>query len=351
MSGLVNKMKFNEIKKKLEKQQQTNSSFGGEHEQQWKQGNTYKFRLLFPDLNDAPASSGPYFEKWTHGARNSDDKYKIVTCPTTFYNRTGFDKCPTCSTNSELWNTEVEADKEIARKFQRKFSGYALAYVVSDPVDEDAVGSVKVLRFGIREYNKLKGLTLGETVGKKKEEINPDTYIGYEAFSFDADGVDLIVEVSQSKANPKWNDYELSFARKSYAIEVDLDELFETKIKPVKYGEDIKEESEATLQKFFDECVLGHVPMDRLNGKDQTETGIDADMQDMLNDSANDSAPATAPVEKDEELSSAVEADINDEVNALLNEVNDVTEEPADETDDNDVADLLSSIEDQIAAE
>ena len=169
MSGLVNKMKFNEIKKKLEKQQQATNSFGSAHEQVWKQGNTYKFRLLFPDLGDAPGSSGPYFEKWTHGARNADDKYKIITCPTTFYSKSGFDKCPTCRINNDLWNSGVDADKEIYKKFQRKFSGYALAYVVNDPTDEDAKGSVKVLRLGIKIYNKLKALTLGETVGKKSE--------------------------------------------------------------------------------------------------------------------------------------------------------------------------------------
>ena len=64
-------------------------------------------------------------------------------------------KGPVSEENSRLWNSGIEADKEIARKRKRKLSYYANVLIVSDPKHPENEGQVKLFKFGKKIFDKI----------------------------------------------------------------------------------------------------------------------------------------------------------------------------------------------------
>ena len=64
-------------------------------------------------------------------------------------------KCPISEANSLLWNSGVEADKEIARKRKRKLSYIANIQIISDPKHPENEGQVKLYKFGKKIFDKI----------------------------------------------------------------------------------------------------------------------------------------------------------------------------------------------------
>ena len=64
-------------------------------------------------------------------------------------------KDPVSEENSRLWNSGIEADKEIARKRKRKLSYYANVLIVSDPKHPENEGQVKLFKFGKKIFDKI----------------------------------------------------------------------------------------------------------------------------------------------------------------------------------------------------
>jgi hypothetical protein len=54
-----------------------------------------------------------------------------------------------------LWNSGIEANKEIVRKQKRKLSYYANILVVSDPKHPENDGQVKLYKFGKKIFDKI----------------------------------------------------------------------------------------------------------------------------------------------------------------------------------------------------
>ena len=115
-----------------------------------KAGNGYAIvRLL-----DAPAVDGedglPWQQLFNHGFKLNGGWY-IENCPTTIGG-----KCPACDHNSELWNTGVEAKRDIVRKFQKRRLGYlSNVLVISDKAHPENEGKVKVWRYGKKIFDKI----------------------------------------------------------------------------------------------------------------------------------------------------------------------------------------------------
>ena len=111
-----------------------------------KSGNGYAvFRFL-------PAVSGedlPWARLWSH-AFQGPGGWLIENSLTTINK-----KCPISESNSLLWNSGVEADKEIARKRKRKLSYYANILIVSDPKHPENEGQVKLYKFGKKIFDKI----------------------------------------------------------------------------------------------------------------------------------------------------------------------------------------------------
>jgi hypothetical protein len=111
-----------------------------------KSGNGYAvFRFL-------PATTGedlPWARLWSH-AFQGPGGWLIENSLTTINK-----KCPISESNSLLWNSGVEADKDIARKRKRKLSYYANILIVSDPKHPENEGQVKLYKFGKKIFDKI----------------------------------------------------------------------------------------------------------------------------------------------------------------------------------------------------
>lgn len=103
-------------------------------------------------LRFLPAPSGedaPFVKLYNHGFQ-VNNKWLIENCPTTIG-----EQCALCASNSALWNSGIESDKNIARDRKRKLSYYANVYVVSNPANPELEGTVKIFRFGQKIFDKI----------------------------------------------------------------------------------------------------------------------------------------------------------------------------------------------------
>ena len=80
-------------------------------------------------------------------------------------------KDPVSEHNSQLWNSGLESDKDIARKQKRKLSYYSNIYVVKDPVNPDNEGKVFLFKFGKKIFDKLTAAMQPEF--EDEDPINP----------------------------------------------------------------------------------------------------------------------------------------------------------------------------------
>ena len=101
----------------------------------------------------APSIDGddglPWVRRFDHGFQGPGGWF-IDNCLTTVG-----DKCPVCEHNSTLWNSGVEANKEIVRKQKRRLSYVANIYVVSDPSNPQNEGTVRLFKFGKKIFDKI----------------------------------------------------------------------------------------------------------------------------------------------------------------------------------------------------
>ena len=64
-------------------------------------------------------------------------------------------QCPVCEHNSTLWNSGIEANKDIVRKQKRKLNYITNVYIVSDPKHPENEGKVKLFKFGKKIFDKI----------------------------------------------------------------------------------------------------------------------------------------------------------------------------------------------------
>ena len=111
-----------------------------------KSGNGYAvFRFL-------PAVKGedlPWARLWSHAFQGPGGWY--IENSLTTLNK----KDPVSESNSLLWNSGVEADKEIARKRKRKLSYIANILIINDSKHPENEGQVKLFKFGKKIFDKI----------------------------------------------------------------------------------------------------------------------------------------------------------------------------------------------------
>ena len=148
----------NSLDKLLAQVQQDEKPSGGEKksyvdDRLWKPvvdkgGNGYAVIRFLP----APEgdSEMPWVRVWNHAFQGPTGQWFIENSLTTI-NQT----CPISEMNSQLWNSGVESDKEIARKQKRKLQYYANIYVVEDAANPENNGKVMLYKFGKKIFDKL----------------------------------------------------------------------------------------------------------------------------------------------------------------------------------------------------
>ena len=158
MSNFANLKSSSNLDKLTKAIEQLNSNQGSQDSNEdnyWrpevdKAGNGYAVIRFLP----APAVDGddglPWTKIYTHGFQGPGGWY-IENSLTSLNNG----KDPVSEYNSELWNSGIEANKEIARKQKRRLTYISNILVIEDPKHPENNGQVKLYKFGKKIFDKI----------------------------------------------------------------------------------------------------------------------------------------------------------------------------------------------------
>lgn len=139
---------FDKLNNQLQK---LNSSAPSQDENFWKlevdkAGNGYAVIRFLP----APQGEDmPFVRMFDHGFQGPGGWY-IENSLTTIGQED-----PVSEYNSQLWNSGIESDKEVARKQKRRLNYHANIYVVKDSANPQNEGKVFLYKFGKKIFDKL----------------------------------------------------------------------------------------------------------------------------------------------------------------------------------------------------
>ena len=246
-----------------------------------KTGNGYAVLRFLPAVKDEDL---PWVKMWSHAFQGPGGWY-IENSLTTMNQ-----KDPVSEENSRLWNSGIEADKEIARKRKRKLSYYANVLIVSDPKHPENEGQVKLFKFGKKIFDKITDKMQPQFEDEKP--INP--------FDF-WEGADFKLKIR--KVDGFWN-YDKSEFDTPKPI-ADNDEAIEgiwSKQYPLKpFLEEANFKSYDELKSKLDKVLTGSrntgTVEDMVTPPSLSETKPDVVKESVADSSSND------PVEDDETLS------------------------------------------------
>ena len=112
-----------------------------------KDGTGYAVIRLLPGSNP---DKTPWVRMYDHGFQGPTGKWYIENSLTTISQ-----KDPVSEYNATLWNSGIEANKDIARKQKRRTSYFANALILKDPEHPENEGQVKMFRFGQKIFDKI----------------------------------------------------------------------------------------------------------------------------------------------------------------------------------------------------
>ena len=111
-----------------------------------KSGNGYAVFRFLPAVKNEDL---PWARLWSHAFHGPGGWY--IENSLTTLNK----KDPVSESNSLLWNSGVDADKEIARKRKRKLSYVANVLIINDAKHPENEGQVKLFKFGKKIFDKI----------------------------------------------------------------------------------------------------------------------------------------------------------------------------------------------------
>lgn len=140
---------FDKLNSQLQSMNQAGG--GGADDRMWKlevdkAGNGYAVIRFLPP---AQGEDMPFVRIWDHGFQGTGGWY-IENSLTTL----GQDD-PVSEYNSQLWNSGIEANKDIVRKQKRRLNFYANIYVVKDSTNPQNEGKVFLYKFGKKIFDML----------------------------------------------------------------------------------------------------------------------------------------------------------------------------------------------------
>jgi hypothetical protein len=143
------KNSLEELTKKLQSAAGNESS--GKDDRFWqptvdKAGNGYAVIRFLPSPGDEDV---PFIRMFDHGFQGPGGWYIEKSLTTIGQND------PVSEYNSKLWNSGIEANKEIARKQKRRLSFYSNIYVINDPNNPSNEGKVFLFKYGKKIFDKL----------------------------------------------------------------------------------------------------------------------------------------------------------------------------------------------------
>jgi hypothetical protein len=116
-----------------------------------------------------PPSGGeelPWVRIWNHGFQGPTGKWYIENSLTTLGKPD-----PVSELNTELWNSGIEANKDLVRKQKRRLTYVANIYVVKDPAHPENEGQVRLYKFGKKIFDKIKDVMQPQF--EDEDPVNP----------------------------------------------------------------------------------------------------------------------------------------------------------------------------------
>ncbi len=136
-----------------------------------KSGNS---RATIRFLPPTDGESIPWVKLFSHAFKGPNGSWYIENSLTTLGQ-----KDPVGDYNSQLWNSGIEANKEIARKQKRKLSFISNILVVKDPANPENEGKVFLFKFGKKIFDKINDVMHPDNTGLEeddsdfKKSVNP----------------------------------------------------------------------------------------------------------------------------------------------------------------------------------
>jgi len=115
-----------------------------------KSGNGYAVIRFLPPIQGEDI---PWARVFNHGFQGPTGLWYIENSLTTIGK-----KDPVSEYNTQLWNSGIEANKEVARKQKRRLTYISNIYVISDPKNPQNEGKVFLYKFGKKIFDKINDL-------------------------------------------------------------------------------------------------------------------------------------------------------------------------------------------------
>ena len=170
------KTDLEKLNREVEKINNPQNNFNREDDRFWK-AELDKSGSGYAVIRFLPAPTGedmPYVRVFNHGFQGPGGWY-IENSLTTIGQ-----KDPLAEYNSSLWNSGIEANKEIARKQKRRLTYFSNIYVVEDKANPQNEGKVCLFRYGKKIFDKVSSMSNPEF----EDETPTDVYSFWEGANF-----------------------------------------------------------------------------------------------------------------------------------------------------------------------
>ena len=155
------------LQSEIEKINKPQTNFNRDDDRFWKaeldkSGSGYAVIRFLPALDDDKTA---FVRVFNHGFQGPGGWY-IENSLTTIGQ-----KDPLSEYNSVLWNSGIEANKEIARKQKRRLTYFSNIYVVEDKANPQNEGKVFLFRFGKKIFDKISSMSNPEFEDETEVDI------------------------------------------------------------------------------------------------------------------------------------------------------------------------------------
>ena len=224
-----------------------------------KSGNGYAVIRFLPPCDGEDV---PWARVFNHGFQGPTGQWYIENSLTTIGK-----KDPVSEYNRTLWNSGIEANKEIARKQKRRLTYFSNIYVVSDPKNPQNEGKVFLYKYGKKIFDKINDLMNPEF--EDETPVNP--------FDF-WEGANFKLKIRKVEGYQNYDKSEFEKSSQLVEDEAELERIWKTQYK-------LSEFTDESNFKQFDEL------QERLN----TVLGLDSPKVTQMYKTAE---PSTAPTQK-----------------------------------------------------
>jgi len=200
--------RVNELEKLKSQMEKNNNQGSNDSDLYWKPerdkaGNGQSIIRFLPAAEGETTPWITYYDHWFQGPTG---QYYVEKSLTTI----GQDD-PVSEYNSKLWNSGIDADKEVARKQKRRLHYVANILVIKDFANPENDGKVFLYRFGAKIFDKIKDAM--NPVFDGDTPVNP--------FDF-WDGADFHIKITNVDG---WVNYDKSIFREQKALSENDDQL------------------------------------------------------------------------------------------------------------------------------